>query len=51
MAQEFPYGYGHGAYSAIGYYYGNSRAFVHNKEPSIHELGNHIKVKYCFFER
>ena len=26
--QEFPYGYGYGTYSVVGYYYGNSRAFT-----------------------
>ena len=26
LPQEFPYGYGYGAYSVVGYYYGNNIA-------------------------
>ena len=36
---------------SIGYYCNNSRAIERKKEPSIHEIGNHIKLRNHHFER
>ena len=38
-----------GIFNANGCYYGNSGMIASKKEPSIHEIGNHIKVRNCLF--
>ena len=38
-------------FSTIGYYCNISRAIERKKEPSFHEIGNHIKLRNYLFER